>query len=114
MPRDSDPHYALRDHIAVTLKAVLNRPRFKMKAEAREGWDLLITRDDRKYHLTIGIRSSLADIKVIQVDPWESHGLNSFYYHNSFEMNKMPNLRKIGVTIANKIIHAPIHEVMNA
>lgn len=104
-------HLAVRDHIALSLRSVLNRSRFGFRTEAHEGWGVLIHKDESKYQMTVGVDfMGIAEVVVLRVDDQS----NDFFYRNKFETSKMPNLRKIGITIANKIIHSPIFEVHSA
>lgn len=106
MQPKQDKRHAFLDHVSMTLHSVFSRPRLKMRVERHRGWDLLISKDDRSYVLTIGTDDLSASIVVVSTSPE-----TRFLYQNKFELEKIPNLRKIGITIANKIIHHPIYEV---
>ena len=106
MLHSREPFYALRDHVSTSLRSVFNRPRFKMRAEAHEGWDILISKDDHSYNLSIGVDEREVSIYVMTV---EEHP--RMFYRVRFRPESMMNLRKIGITIANKIKNRPIYEV---
>jgi hypothetical protein len=113
MWRDEKKHDGLRKHILASLASVFSRPRFQMKAEAREGWDLILTKGDDSYHLTVGVdHLDHAEVVVLKMNTTSYR--SAFFYRNKFDIEKMPNLRKIGITIANKIKNAPVHDVMSA
>lgn len=96
---------ALVEHILTSLRSVFNRPRFKMRAEIVDN-QIHIRRDDRLFKLSVGTDFLRVSIYVM----FEGDEPKAFY-RNEFSRDPLPPMWKIGVTIANKIIQQPIHEV---
>ena len=118
-PRDSS---ASVKHVLKTLTNVLRRPRFKFSVEENlvsvfgdssifETRLTVSTSFGDKFRVVYREFMSRGDVSVIRLN--EGGRAFSSFYHQSFKVGEIPNLRKIAITMANKMNGAPFADVMD-
>jgi hypothetical protein len=109
--------------IADTIVRVLTRRRFGIDVqEAHLGpWIARyhVHKDGMHYQLMVHLGETSTGITMVSVSEGQapessSVDPNTFFFHKNVKHNKMPNIRCIGTTIANKIKMRPLHDVMGA
>lgn len=104
----------LRNHVLETLEGVFRRRRFGFQVE-RQQHRLVLTRNERVYFVVFEVVGITFSIKAFESGEEETLFWDKLIFYDRFDGTKLPNLRKLGTTIANKLVNRPnwlvVHEV---
>ena len=105
----------LASHVADALIKVMIRPRFgfKVAEDARYagfGHHYEIEHAQDKYRMSVGVSYRKCRISV-SPQPTEELFPFSYVFRDTFDADKIPNLNRMGATIANLIYNRPVWEL---
>lgn len=107
----------VRDHLFGTLESVFSRPRFGLSVRqelVKSGSTVKALEIATKFgdHFRLTCQSGRYTGWITVIRKLKDWPFNTHFYYFKFETAKMPNLRKIGVTIANKMNSSVIADVV--
>ena len=104
----------LKRHVLGTLESVFKRRRFGFQVENQTN-RLVLKRDERVYFVNFEVVGITFSVKAFEVGEEETLFWDRLVFYDRFDGTKLPNLRKLGTTIANKLVNRPnwlvVHEV---
>jgi hypothetical protein len=103
-----------------SIVSVLSRPRFNIRVGSpvfsRSGPMIsrrILEKDDYQYNIQFARTKNQTSVMVKRVEVEGVDWNNVVFYCISIKHHELPNIRKIGVTIANKIKMRVVHDVMS-
>ena len=100
----------IETHVTTSILSVLQRPRFGIEVTP-DGKFHILEKDGFKYRLIVQSSNEKTSIHLAALDQ-KSPPFPPFFYE-SVENDKLPNLRKLGTTMANKLKFRAFHYVMS-
>lgn len=105
----------LASHVCDSLMKVLSRPRFGMKViedvrYSGYGHNYEVQHAEDKYHMSVSVSYRKCRISV-RPQPSEELFQFNYVFLETFAVDKIPNLNRMGATIANLIYNRPVWQL---